>query len=339
MVNPRIWLRSVAHLFLRQRICQTLLLVVLDVTFSSLAQAATYSFANVADTMGPISGFGSGAFSPVINASGTVAFYAHLDGGGSVIYTSRDGEITTIAARPSNVHDATAGEFIAFTSRLSIDATGAVAFMGDSKTAGYGVFVGSGGPVTTIVTEGGDIRSLGDASMNLSGTVAFKARLSSGGEGIYTSSGGSYSPLVTTDGEFTSFGNPAISDSGKVVFNAVLDSGEEGIFTTDGGPATRIAMESPSFDIQDSDPVINAGGTVAFCANGQLFTGSGDALNVVANSNGRYFRDHSINTEGTVAFSLARSFMGGFVVDTNLQSEYSSNKETHCSARHLLVSC
>ena len=58
----------------------------------SNASAASFSFVNVADSSGPFNDVGL----PVLNNSGTVAFGAGLDMGGSGIFTGSGGSTTTI---------------------------------------------------------------------------------------------------------------------------------------------------------------------------------------------------------------------------------------------------
>ncbi len=211
----------------------------------------------------------------------------------------------------------------------SINAAGTVAFRAFDTTA-FGIFTGSGGPLTTIADNSGAlILDIADAepSINAAGTVAFQAGLREPGMpprdgGIFTGSGGPLTtiidPIDPTDPTMTGIFAccPSINDEGTVAFFGIPFPGFRGIFTVSGGAVTTIADTSAVFSGLGagvfSKPSINAGGTVAFLAflrtGGEgIFTGSGGPLTTIADTSGAFrnfslFGDPAINAAGTVAF-------------------------------------
>ena len=62
------------------------------------AEEISYTYTLIADTTGPFNGFSFKSVS--VNNAGTVSFLAGLSEGGSGIFTSSGGSVTTIATRP-----------------------------------------------------------------------------------------------------------------------------------------------------------------------------------------------------------------------------------------------
>jgi hypothetical protein len=203
----------------------------------------------------------------------------------------------------------TTGQFDYF-ENVSLNNSGTVAF--DARLRGQtwgGVYVGNGGPLTTIA----DITQFSVAIMpaiNDAGTVAFYGG-NSGSSGIYTGTGGPlttiasgpplsvYSPSINNSGivafrqgssvcignggpvttlycpdaRFSGTGFPSINDAGVVVFIADLNAGGTGIYTGNGGPVTTIAEAGSGLNAVGVQRLSN-NGSVVFLAQqgtGQLF--------------------------------------------------------------------
>jgi hypothetical protein len=142
----------------------------------------------------------------------------------------------------------------------SINSSGTVAF----ATTGA-VFIGSGGPLTTIANSSGAFSGfITSPSINDSGTVAFRAFLDAGGSGVFTGNGGPVTTVANTSGPFSFFDTAvSINASGTVAFRADLDGGGKGIFLGSGGAVTTIADDSGPFS-DFTTPAINASGAIAF---------------------------------------------------------------------------
>jgi len=180
-----------------------------------------------------------------------------------------------------------------------------------------GVFIGSGGPLTTIAKDGDPapigtfdrpIYTFSDPVIS-NGTVAFFGFYNSGGiinnaqEGIFTGSGGPLTTIVKTGDSapigtfqtFKFFGSPAISGD-TVTFGAFYSDGSiqgSGVFTHSGGPLTTIVKTGGPAPIGTfngfGSPAVS-GDTVAFSAsyresfvNGGsgIFTGNGGPLTTI----------------------------------------------------------
>src|SRR6266849_4144372 len=101
------------------------------------------------------------------------------------------------------------GGFANFTGGMSINARGTVAFAASFPAGSPGIFIGMGGPLTTIVDNSQSFGSFGlfgnfggQPSINNTGTVAFEAEFRGGGKGILTSSGGPLTLIADNSGVF-----------------------------------------------------------------------------------------------------------------------------------------
>lgn len=269
---------------------------------STWASAATYSFINIADNSGPLNLF----VVPALNDDGWTAFRATLDVGGASIFAGSGGPLTTIAddSGPFSYNgfggfpSINPGNVVAFNSSLDI-----------GGSANSGVFVGDGGPTTTIANDAGPFSSFfGGVSNNAAGEVAFSASLDAGGQGSFKGSGGATTTIADTSATFSGFGGSSINASGQVAFRASLTAGGSGIFVGDGGPITTIVDSSGPFTGFGGNPTINAAGTVVFSAFKSgvegIFVGDGGLVTTVADRSGPYgsFGFSTINSNGTVAF-------------------------------------
>ncbi len=184
---------------------------------------------------------------------------------------------------------------------------------------------------TSSVLDG--FSTLGVPSINDDGTVAFSARqLKSGGSeviGIFTGDGTTTKTIVDTSGpssnfgfSFTTLGSPSINKTGVMGFWARLDDGSNRFFTSDGATATTIAGPFISFG---TNPSINDAGTVAFRANGGIFTGPGSPAPTIADTNTTvpgtsdlftsFSGNPAVNNGSTVVFH--GSYSGGSGIFTN----------------------
>jgi hypothetical protein len=210
----------------------------------------------------------------------------------------------------------------------SINGAGTVAFNGSPGLGTAGIYIGSGGAVSTIAEFQGPAFSSSSVSpptINGTGTVAFAALSINGSseiQTVYASSGGALTTIAQTGSTFqTFFGIPAINGAGTVAFGAIRSDASEGIFTGQGGPLTTVAQTGSMFASFHSDggPSINSAGTVAFTAD----RGGGQGLGVFASQGGNLTTialtapgftvlegRPGINGAGTVAF-LASSLING----------------------------
>jgi len=203
-----------------------------------------------------------------INDSGTVAFFATLDGTGETgMFTSVGGPANTIAKFPSPPSS--------FSPAPSINQAGNVAFhaTGASNTVDRFIFTGFGfgGNTTELASTTGPTFNTLDQRpfINGGGTVVFHATLDAGGDGIFASAGGVTSVIAQSSGPtFSGFstGGPSINDAGTVVFYAGTDAGDSGIFTVSNGVTRAIALSSGIYKGFPYRAAINSGGTVAFMA-------------------------------------------------------------------------
>jgi hypothetical protein len=157
-----------------------------------------------------------------------------------------------------------------------------VAFFATSSSAIANVFVGSGGPLTTVVKQGdptpnatpGGFASFGfDVSMS-DGQVAFWGNYQ-GGQGIFTGSGGAITPIVRSGdpapvGNFRSqlpaLGDAPAIDEGRVAFVGSFGAAAPfpwGVFRDFAGVRTTIAT---SQDLSPSGQPFNASDASVFVA-------------------------------------------------------------------------
>lgn len=174
--------------------------------------------------------FFSALGNPALNDSGSVAFSADLDAGGSGIFTSSGGPIATLID--------SSGPFSRFRG-TAINDSNTVAFLADLDAGGSGIFTSSGGAITTVADTSGPFSSfgVGSTAINDSGTVAFLANLDAGGAGIFTGLDSVVDQVIAT-GDLLfgstvtslSFSKTGLNNSGQVAFFARLANGTEGIF-------------------------------------------------------------------------------------------------------------
>ena len=186
----------------------------------------------VARTTGPYEDFGN----PHLNESGQVVFFARRDNGVVGIYTGPDPVANRIADE--------SGPFLGFGDGPTINDAGLVAFRACISPpcfagGGEGLFLGNGGPVTTVVDSSGPFESFLGPSINDLAQTAFRAELDSGGEGLFGGPdpvadrillfGDALDGGIVDDIEFFR----ALNDGGSVAFLARFTDGREGIYRAD----------------------------------------------------------------------------------------------------------
>jgi len=261
---------------------------------------AAYVFSNVADSSGALN-FNPGSSRPSINSTGTAAFVAGVDAGGTGIFTGNGGGVTTVLTSQGS-------PFASF-NRPQISSTGAIAFVGFPDAAGSGVYIRSGGTTTTVSDFSGPMASyFSDVGINSSGTVVFGGEQDNSDRGIFTGNGGSVATAANTTGQFDAFGSsPSINTSGAVAFRASRDTSGSGVYrATAGGTLTPIATtDGGTFAGFNEAPSINDSNRVAFVGTEGVYTGDGGALTTVVTLSGTSFSGFSavnINNVGGVAF-------------------------------------
>lgn len=297
-----------------QFISKLLSVVIVNVALNSSATAPreAFTFTRIADSSGSFSKFSK----PCINDEGNVAFHAFLDSEEQGMFMGSGETITTIVNSNDPAYRVEEN-FVGFID-YSINNQGSVVFLASSSGPEFsGIFVGSGGSITTIAEPGTFVfGSFYDLSINDQGSVALTAAHYEKGWGMFTVSEGVVTPLANLNGSFADFHGVSINDRGTVAFFASLDEQGQGIFTVSEETITTIANTSSSFytfwgygQITPPSVSINNQGVVAFRAflsdeSMGIFTGTGGATRTIADSSGRFdqFADPSINDQGTVAF-------------------------------------
>lgn len=248
-------------------------------------------------TSGTIQDFGPRR--PAMNASGQVAFYANLTGGGSGVFSGNGGGLTTIADTNTAPPSPGTGTLSGFSQLPGINNAGVVGFAAQSPATGGGtvkfVLSGNGGAFNQIANSSGNpgFFSAGNyVSINSGGTVAFRGTTPDGTDfhRILAGNGGALTTIMSPVG--TQFANGfgqgtvPINASGSVAFHAFLDAGGEGIFRGNGGAPIPIADTSGPYSSFFADPSLNALDAVVFQAfldagGYGIFTGADPATSTV----------------------------------------------------------
>ncbi len=296
------------------------------ITFSFLAtgEAQAYTFTKIADSSGPLQGFGR----PAINNNGTVAFWTDVDmrvlppgvsrdhsdyntqqfimtGNGGLLTTIYDGyePLPGISYSTNNLNR-----------EADINDEGTVAFKVYAHSfripsSDSGMFAGNGGNISTIYPfwryfsnenfSGLIPSNVGTPAINNQGTVVFSSCCEFyNGQFVPTITSynnGLLSTIAIADSRrnditipLVSLSNPTINDWGTISFNGVLKNGFSGIFTTNSGQFTPIADNSGIFNYLGK-PAINNQGTIAFSALldtgvSGIFTNNGGKITTIVDS-------------------------------------------------------
>ena len=204
---------------------------------------------------------------------------------------------------------------------VALNDRGQVSFVTTLPNGVTGVFVGSGGAVTTVADNSRDFSTFGAPGINGEGQVTFfgnkVVRL-----GFYAGADGS-TPLIENHGAIQGFvGEIYSSPSGSwSAGHAILrlPGFQAEIIVSDGGRATRVADTSGLFGLLDQDPRVNASGKVAFHGTRRdgsdgIFVGRGGALTTIADSSAAFafFSDSpAINDRGQVLFQATLNDLNG----------------------------
>ncbi len=174
---------------------------------------------------------------PAFNATGSIV---DLNSAGEALYTA-----SSATTRAIYLHNGTSRTTIADDSGVfsgfggsGLDDSGQVAFVAEQDDGTWGVYLYSGGTVSTLAETGagGAYASLGvHLGMNSVGTVAFYGEKSGAGYGIYDGSG----QALITPGVFGYISSVSLNDSNEVAFTA-LHSGEYGMYAGSDPAADKI---------------------------------------------------------------------------------------------------
>ncbi len=283
------------------------------------ARAVPYAIQTIASgSLGGAGVLANGIGSGSINNGGTAAYTFRAAAGLPDLWTGDP-------SGSSVLYDAGV-DFFAFNGAPLLNNMGDAAFTALRVTGGNGVFIGDGGPATTIALDkvADPLSHIATFSASLdandSGRVAFQARLDSAVNVVYSGNGGPLAVIADTSGAFFEVdSSPAINNSGTVSFRGRQTSavGPTGIFTGSGGPVTTLYTQGGTFASFDPQTDINDTGVVAFRATlptavKGIFKGSGGATTTVVDNAGPFseFLDLAINSKGMVAFEAKRDATG-----------------------------
>jgi len=324
--------------------------LLLGLPASGKAEPVSYGFTFIGEAAGPaldpvpalnnggtvaFVGQKAGVFGVFVGNGGPVAFLPVLDGavfisgvslnnaGGVAVRVVRGGAGGSSSVARSVDGGSLVRLYTAFGGGMgvpSLNSTGTVAFAASTPPfSPSGVFVGSGGPTTTIADGSGPFSggNFGIApSLNNLGTVAFSVVFGAPGSGIFTGSGGPVTLVADTGGPFNGFGDPSLNDAGMVAFLATLDTGDSGIFKSTTGGTTPVVDTDGAFSGFSPSLSLNNLGAVAFLADldaggSGIFAGPDPVLDRVISTGDALFNStvvglslsrEGLNDAGQVAF-------------------------------------
>ena len=171
----------------------------------------SYTLSPVAETGERFSDFVP--YVAAVDNRGIVAFQAALAGGGSGVYTSDEGRVTTIA-------ESATGPFGGVCSHPDINPGGSCCFYAGLEPEGQAVLLVRGGVITFLADAAGPL----GPTMNEAGTLAFRASTAEGADGVFLFDSGIVATIADTTGRFTRFhGLPVVAGDGTVLFRADVD--------------------------------------------------------------------------------------------------------------------
>lgn len=209
------------------------------------------SLTTIADTAGILNGFSG---DPVINDSGTVAFWALLDSGNVGIFTGNgSGSIRTIADNSSS------GQFSNVRNPSSINNSGTVAFTGEPKVGiqKTGIYTSDGTTISTYIDPSSPFSVTGGSqSLNDNGNIAFLAFVGAPRYGLFIGPdpiadkvierGDTLFGSTVTDVQFW---NRGLNNNGQLAFYASLANGQQVIVRADPGGSTSVPEPSCIFSV------------------------------------------------------------------------------------------
>jgi hypothetical protein len=173
-----------------------------------------------------------GSTMPNINNAGTVAFNANLFTPSEAIYTRTAAGVVAPIAAVSGPYKS------AMDNHPSISDNGTVTFLSTLDDNSQGLFMGNGGPVTTIGTTAGPYSGFINSAINSSDQFVFFAGVDTsqgGGRGLFTGPNPATDKIIRTGDAL--FGSTltdmeffhGLNDNGDVAFKYILANGQQGI--------------------------------------------------------------------------------------------------------------
>ena len=268
-----------------------------------LAAPADYTFSVIAQT-GTGSTF-SDLNNPAISDTGEVAFRSVRTTGGAAIYRGSP----TAAPTPVATVD---GSFASFSPRVTINATGTVAFRATSDAGsgvGEGIYYTTGPIVQPMFTSGAasGFTGLETPYLNNAGNVAFFGTRTNGGI-FRTITPTTFTPIDDGATRLVFSNQPTLNEAGQVAYNgATFDTGSPvgHVYVGNGGtPLSVVDTGATSPFSLVADPVINETGSVAFLADRK--SGGGTGLYTVPTTGGSVTT--IVDTDGAYARVVAAAF-------------------------------
>ena len=224
---------------------------------------------------------------PSVNDSGTVAFQAALQRGGTGVFTGNGGEVAEAADR---------SQLAGATSHPDLNGAGEMSFYGDLPNGGQGVFLLHDGRLQTIADTRGSFASIGPLgpTMNDAGAVAFRADRTVGVGGVFVWDGSAVVTVAETDSRWSAFhGLPVITSNGTIVFRADRLDGIQGIYAARAGSIRTVVESGDVFESFGLFPSANDHETVSFAATlrvggAGIFIADDDRINRIVDTDGAF---------------------------------------------------
>ncbi|HUR54980.1 MAG TPA: choice-of-anchor tandem repeat NxxGxxAF-containing protein, partial [Gemmataceae bacterium] len=135
--------------------------------------------------------------------------------------------------------------FSTFLGDPALNSSGTVLFKATLLTGGNGLFLGSGGAITTVTSTQVNpaLQDIGGWSViNNAGQVAYWSSLVGGGDAVFLYENGTTTTVAASGGVFSQLSNPALNGHGRVAFTANLTAGGRGLFVGPDPVADRVVM-------------------------------------------------------------------------------------------------
>jgi hypothetical protein len=218
----------------------------------------------------------------------------------------------------TNIADTSMG-FEVFTdngqTRPDVNNSGTVAFWARKPLSVYGIYTGSGGPLTPITTSNSSTVLEKQPSLNDAGTVAFSARPTLSTSALLTGNGGPLTTIEDDSSPRSLYLGAKINNGGDIAFTAMPDTTEfVGAYLNVGGVTSLIAEQGTSGASSAYNNFIAADlnnlGQLAILAlapttSQAIYTGSGGAVSLVVESDALSFlSEPSINDAGSIVYRV-----------------------------------
>jgi hypothetical protein len=293
----------------------TVLLILAFATVLPNAQAANYQFASVYDSSDGFDSFDV----PAINDLGVVVFRASRNSESSIL-SGDGGPLTNIVSVGDQINGTSVVEL---DRSLSINNSGAVVFKARLGTGVQGIYLSSGGAISTIADTAGPFRpdlvgNFGVPDINNIGNVLFEAGLDAGGTGTFVASSNAITQVLDS-----STSGSSLNDSGKISY-----ANDNSVFLKDLSVITNLTNGMPGAlvtigaAINNSDQV--AFGFVAANSRNGIAKFSAGTTTVVADTNGTFTGFSlapGINDHGDLAFIGDLPTGEGIFTGSDVQSD------------------